>query len=495
MTTEWKKTGFCCLAGLVLIVISTTSIFAAEYTMRIANDAAASHSWGRTSEQLKQYVEEVTKGRVKVDVHHASTLGKTREAIEMVKMGTLEVAMGGVSHFQRHVAELGIIGLPFLWKDSATMFEVLDGALGKYMEARLDAAGFHTLGFWDNGFRHITNNRKPILSVADLKGLKIRTMPNPVHIAFFKALGAAPTPMDWAEVFEALRTGVIDAQENPIAQIYTGKLGEVQKYCSLTGHVSEPGAVVMSKPFYNKLPDDLKLAVTTAARKATIWQRVENAKDNQRFLNDLKDGGMKINTLTDANIAEFRKIGIQGYDDVVKGFGKMGKRNFVVSGTHGKTTTSSMLAWLLRHAGRDPGFHDRRAAEKPRLRRGFTDSEFNVLEGDEYDTAFFDKRSKFLHYLPECVVINNIEFDHADIYDSLDEIKLTFRRLLNIVPRKGMAFINGDDPNCLEVANGAPCPVTTVGFGGNLQPAHRKHQLRAQTAVRSRSAASPTRCA
>jgi UDP-N-acetylmuramate: L-alanyl-gamma-D-glutamyl-meso-diaminopimelate ligase len=94
----------------------------------------------------------------------------------------------------------------------------------------------------------------------------------------------------------------------------------------------------------------------------------------------------------------------------------------------------------------------------------FTDSEFNVLEGDEYDTAFFDKRSKFLHYLPECVVINNIEFDHADIYNSLDEIKMTFRRLLNIVPRKGMAFINGDDPNCLEVAKGAPCPVTTIGF-------------------------------
>ena len=88
-----------------------------------------------------------------------------------------------------------------------------------------------------------------------------------------------------------------------------------------------------------------------------------------------------------------------------------------------------------------------------------------MLEGDEYDTAFFDKRSKFLHYLPECVVVNNIEFDHADIYASLDEIKLTFRRLLNIVPRTGMAFINGDDPNCLEVATGAPCPVTTVGFG------------------------------
>jgi TRAP-type C4-dicarboxylate transport system substrate-binding protein len=100
---------------------------------------------------------------------------------------------------------------------------------------------------------------------------------------------------------------------------------EVQKYCSLTAHVNEPAAVVMSKIFYSKLPDDLKLAVNTAARKATLWQRVENGKDNQKFLNDLKEAGMKINTPSDASIAEFRKIGIQGYEDVVKGFGKMGK--------------------------------------------------------------------------------------------------------------------------------------------------------------------------
>jgi tripartite ATP-independent transporter DctP family solute receptor len=325
MITEWRKAVLCCFAGLVCILILTTNLFAAEYNIRIASDVAASHSWGRASELLKKYIEEVTKGRIKVEVYHAGTLGKTREAMEMVKMGTLEVALGGVSHIQRHVAELGILGLPYLWKDSETMFQTLDGALGKYMESRLDAVGFHTLGFWDNGFRHITNNRKPILSVADLKGLKIRTMPNPVHIAFFKALGAAPMPMDWTEVFEALRTGVIDAQENPIAQIHAAKLVEVQKYCSLTAHVNEPAAVVMSKIFYSKLPDDLKLAVNTAARKATLWQRVENGKDNQKFLNDLKEAGMKINTPYDASIAEFRKIGIQGYEDVVKGFGKMGK--------------------------------------------------------------------------------------------------------------------------------------------------------------------------
>ena len=139
----------------------------------------------------------------------------------------------------------------------------------------------------------------------------------------------------------------------------------------------------------------------------------------------------------EAEAALDRKLLYHSLPEVMKEFFLRGKRNLVVSGTHGKTTTSSMLAWLLRHAGRDPGFMIGGLPKNLGCGALFTDSEFTVLEGDEYDTAFFDKRSKFLHYLPECVVINNIEFDHADIYNSLDEIKLTFRRLLNIVPRNG----------------------------------------------------------
>ena len=166
----------------------------------------------------------------------------------------------------------------------------------------------------------------------------------------------------------------------------------------------------------------------------------------------------------EAEAALDRKLLYQSLPEVMKEYFLRGKRNLVVSGTHGKTTTASMLAWLLRHAGRNPGFMIGGLPNNLGCGAHFADSEFNVLEGDEYDTAFFDKRSKFLHYLPECVVINNIEFDHADIYNSLDEIKLSFRRLLNIVPRGGRAFINGDDPNSLDAAAGAPCPVTRVGF-------------------------------
>ena len=167
----------------------------------------------------------------------------------------------------------------------------------------------------------------------------------------------------------------------------------------------------------------------------------------------------------EAEAALDRKLLYHSLPEVMKEHFLRGKRNFVVSGTHGKTTTSSMLAWLFRHAGRDPGFMIGGLPKNLGCGAHFPDSEINVLEGDEYDTAFFDKRSKFLHYLPECVVVNNIEFDHADIYNNVEEIKLSFKRLLNIVPRNGVAFVNGDEKHCQDVAAKAPCPVMTVGFG------------------------------
>ncbi|MEM9481300.1 MAG: UDP-N-acetylmuramate:L-alanyl-gamma-D-glutamyl-meso-diaminopimelate ligase [Verrucomicrobiota bacterium] len=160
-----------------------------------------------------------------------------------------------------------------------------------------------------------------------------------------------------------------------------------------------------------------------------------------------------------------RKLLYQSLPEVLKNHFLRGRRNLVVTGTHGKTTTVSMLAWILESAGRNPSFM---IGGIPRnLGKGarFTESEFTVIEGDEYDTAFFDKRSKFHHYLPEAVVVNNVEFDHADIYDSLDAIKLTFRRMLNLVPRNGCAFVNGDEENALEVAADCPAPVKTVGLG------------------------------
>lgn len=159
-----------------------------------------------------------------------------------------------------------------------------------------------------------------------------------------------------------------------------------------------------------------------------------------------------------------RRLRYLSLPETLKEYFLRGRRNYVVAGTHGKTTTTSMLAWFMEHAGLNPSFMIGGIAGN--LERGgrFTDSQFCVLEGDEYDTAFFDKRSKFLHYLPELVIINNIEFDHADIFDSIKPIKLSFERLLRVVPRSGLALVNADDPNCIDVVRNAPCPVKTLGF-------------------------------
>jgi UDP-N-acetylmuramate: L-alanyl-gamma-D-glutamyl-meso-diaminopimelate ligase len=157
-----------------------------------------------------------------------------------------------------------------------------------------------------------------------------------------------------------------------------------------------------------------------------------------------------------------------------------GHRNFVVSGTHGKTTTTSMLTWLLEYAGKNPGFMIGGIPRNMGCGGRITDSEFFVLEGDEYDTAFFDKRSKFLHYLPEVAIMNNIEFDHADIFHNIDEIKLSFSRLLRVVPGNGLAIINGDDANCCDVIADSHCPIESVGINSGVvnpeaQKIIRKH--------------------
>ncbi len=162
-----------------------------------------------------------------------------------------------------------------------------------------------------------------------------------------------------------------------------------------------------------------------------------------------------------------RKLLYLSLPEVLRNFFLRSRHNLVVTGTHGKTTTTALLAWIMQKAGRKPGYLiggiPKNFGEGARL----NDSKYFVIEGDEYDTAFFDKRSKFVHYLPELVIVNNIEFDHADIFNNLDEIKLSFQRLLNIVPQNGMVVVNGDDPNAVEVAKDCLAQMVEVGFSKN----------------------------
>jgi UDP-N-acetylmuramate: L-alanyl-gamma-D-glutamyl-meso-diaminopimelate ligase len=162
-----------------------------------------------------------------------------------------------------------------------------------------------------------------------------------------------------------------------------------------------------------------------------------------------------------------RKLFYLSLPEVLKNYFLRDRHNLVVTGTHGKTTTTALLAWIMEKSGRKPGYLIGGLPKNFGQGARLNDSKFFIVEGDEYDTAFFDKRSKFIHYLPELVIVNNIEFDHADIFNNLDEIKLSFRRLLNIVPQNGMVVLNGDDASCVQVAKDCLAQMIEVGFSKN----------------------------
>ncbi len=198
--------------------------------------------------------------------------------------------------------------------------------------------------------------------------------------------------------------------------------------------------------------------------KLTEPYRAENLPDEADVVvigNAMKRGNPEVEAVLN------RKLYYLSLPEVLKEHFLRGRHNLVVTGTHGKTTTTALLTWILTVAEMTPSYM---IGGIPRnLGQGalFNDSSYFVIEGDEYDTAFFDKRSKFIHYLPELLVLNNLEFDHADIFVDLAAVKLSFRRLINIVPKNGMVLLNGDDANCVEVARASLAPIVEVGFSPN----------------------------
>ncbi|MBI5396208.1 MAG: UDP-N-acetylmuramate:L-alanyl-gamma-D-glutamyl-meso-diaminopimelate ligase [Verrucomicrobia bacterium] len=206
---------------------------------------------------------------------------------------------------------------------------------------------------------------------------------------------------------------------------------------------------------------DLEVRSTSACVSETVERTSKSVQPDLVVIGNVISRGNP-----EAEAVLERKLRYASLPEVLREFLIRGKTSIVVTGTHGKTTTTSLLAWTFQHAGRSPGYLI--GGIPLNLGQGCAcpaDSRWFISEGDEYDTAFFDKRSKFIHYLPDTVIINNIEFDHADIFPGIADIELTFRRLINLVPRNGLVLANGDDPNVREVIANAPCPVKTFGLG------------------------------
>lgn len=252
-----------------------------------------------------EIVEKESAGTIKVEVFSDGVLGGDRQTLEGLQMGTIHgtsVSTGPIAAF---VPQFDVFDLPFLFKDKPTAFKVVDGPIGQELLDKLPAVGMIGLNYWENGFRHLTNNKREVKTMEDIKGLKIRTLESKVHVDTWKMLGANPTPMSFSQLYTALEQGVVDGQENPYGNVVVNKFNEVQKYLTNTGHVYNASPFLISKKFWDTLSDKEKEIMKKAAKEAQTYQRQLNEKEDQDSVAYLKDKGMKI---TDLNPGEKEKI-------------------------------------------------------------------------------------------------------------------------------------------------------------------------------------------
>ena len=229
---------------------------------------------GAGAKAFADELERLAPGRYKVEFFPNGSLGGEREMVESVQLGALEMAITGTAVLGNFVPEMLVLDMPFLFRDSAHARAVLDGAIGQELIGKMKARGLVGLTFGEIGFRHVTSSSRAIRTPDDMKGLKIRTMENPVHLAAFRALGALPTPMSWTEVLTGLQQGTIDGQENPVSILVSAKMWELQKNVTLTRHVFTPISFTMSPEFFGKL----SAADQEIMRKAALAGRAANRK-------------------------------------------------------------------------------------------------------------------------------------------------------------------------------------------------------------------------
>ena len=312
------------LAAVMFMVIMAAGAASAapEYKIKVAYISSESHPTAQAMTGFAKDVDSASKGRIKVELYPNGQLGSDRELCEGVQMGTIQMVVSSTSALAGFDKRIQVLDLPYLFTTRKAAFDAVDGELGKKLNSYLEKKGFLVLGYQENGFRHVTNSKRPIKTPADLKGLKIRTMENPMHIAFFKELGANPTPMSWGELYTALQQGTVDAQENPYAMIDDGKFYEVQKYVSETGHLFSYEIIIANKKFMEKLPADLRKIVDAAAHRAVMAQRARMEKEEAVFKAKVTKTGLKANTLTPEQKKPFVDATKKVYSQFEKDLGK-----------------------------------------------------------------------------------------------------------------------------------------------------------------------------
>jgi len=300
------------LKGFLGIALFASISFSAEYVIKFSHVVSPNTPKGKAADYFAKRVEELSHGRIKVEVYPNAQLGKDKAVLRKMKFNAVQMAAPSFSKFTGLVPQLGIFDLPFLFKDENHLHKVLDGEVGKKLMDMVTKKGYVALAYWDNGFKELSDSKRPLIKPDDCKGLKFRVMSSKVLIEQFKALGAIPVVLPFSEVYSALQQGVVDGQENTISNIYTKKFYEVQRYMTMSNHGYLGYLVVMSKKFWQKLPKDLKAIIKKAMKEATEKERIWAKELNSNQLNKIKayaekTGKLKIYYLTPQQRKEWEK--------------------------------------------------------------------------------------------------------------------------------------------------------------------------------------------
>ena len=293
---------------------------AGPQTIKLAHVVNEKDGFHVAALKFKELVEQRTQGKVKVELFPNAQLGDERTLIEGMQIGTVHMGVitnGPVANF---LPEIAAFEMPFLFASEAEVYKVLDGPVGQKMLAQFDKINLKGLAFAERGFRNLTNSKRPVKTPADMAGLKIRVMENPVYIDTFKTLGTNPVPMAWTEALTALQQGTIDGQENPINVIYSFKLNETQKHLSMTQHSYAPALFLMSKKVFAGFDKPTQDILVKAAQEAAAHERKWNGDQMADMIKQLKEKGMQI---TEPDIAAFQAAVKPVYDKYGPKFGTL----------------------------------------------------------------------------------------------------------------------------------------------------------------------------
>ncbi|MCA3253018.1 MAG: TRAP transporter substrate-binding protein [Pseudomonadota bacterium] len=308
------------LAAAALAAAAVLAPAHAQTPMKISISIGQNSHQGIAIDTFAREVERRTNGRIKVQPFYSGALGGERESIEAVQLGTQELTFSSTGPVPNFVPAARILDIPFLFRDKAHARAVLDGPIGQEMLKEFESKGFKALGWAENGVRHMTNSKRAVNTPDDLKGLKMRTMENPVHVAAYKGFGIITTPMAFPEVFTALQQGTVDGQENPLSVIMAAKFDQVQKHLTLTGHVYSPAIWLMNKAAFDKLsPADQKIFLDAAA-EGTKANRARVDEDDAKGVAELRSKGMQV--IENPDRARFQAALSPVYAEFEKQFGK-----------------------------------------------------------------------------------------------------------------------------------------------------------------------------